>query len=57
MAGGVLTPVVAADKKAKQARLEAKARIPKAEAEKIALGKVKDGRVVQAELKKVLVTA
>jgi uncharacterized membrane protein YkoI len=51
-AGGMVTPVVAADKTAKQAKLEAKAKITKAEAEKIALGKVKDGKVVQAELEK-----
>ena len=52
LAGGVVTPVFAADKKTKQAKLEAKAIIPKAEAEKIALAKVKDGTIVQAELEK-----
>lgn len=52
LAGGVITPVAAADKQSKQAKLEAKAKISKAEAEKIALGKVKDGKVVEAEIEK-----
>ena len=51
-AAGTLTPVVAADKKAAPSKLEAKAKISKAEAEKIALGKVNDGTIVQGELEK-----
>jgi hypothetical protein len=52
LAGGVLTPVIAADKQSKQAKLEAKAKVSKADAEKIALAKVKEGKIVQAELEK-----
>jgi len=52
LAGGVVTPVFAADKKSKQAKREAKAKIPKTEAEKIALSKVKDGKIVEAEIEK-----
>jgi uncharacterized membrane protein YkoI len=53
LTAGVVTPVVAADKQAKQqAKLEAKAKIKQPEAEKIALAKVKDGKVVEAEIEK-----
>ena len=52
LVGGVSSSVVAADKKAKQAKLEAKAKITQAEAEKIALAKVKDGKILEAEIEK-----
>ncbi len=50
--GANLTGVVAAPKKDKQAKLEAKAKISKAEATKIALAKVPNGTVKKAELEK-----
>src|SRR5437868_6417229 len=52
LAASIIMPAVAADKKASQARLEAKAKVSRAEAEKIALAKVKDGRIVEGELEK-----
>jgi uncharacterized membrane protein YkoI len=50
--GAWATPVAAADKQAKQAKLEAKAKITRSEAEKIALERVKGGQILQAELEK-----
>ncbi len=51
LAGGLATPVHAGTKD-KQAKLEAKAKISKADAEKIALAKVPNGTVKEAELEK-----
>ena len=51
LAGGLVTPVHAGNKD-KQAKLEAKAKISKADAEKIALAKVPNGTVKEAELEK-----
>ncbi|MEO8426001.1 MAG: PepSY domain-containing protein [Verrucomicrobiota bacterium] len=47
-----LTDVVAAPKKDNQAKLEAKAKISKAEATKIALAKVPNGTIKEGELEK-----
>jgi uncharacterized membrane protein YkoI len=52
LAGGAATSVVAADKETKQAKLEAKAKIKKAQATEIALKKVPNGTVKEAELEK-----
>jgi len=49
IAGG-FTLAIAAEKKNKQARLEAQAKISKADAEKAALAKVPGGKVKEAEL-------
>lgn len=51
LAGGLATPVHAGNKD-KQAKLEAKAKISKADATKIALAKVPNGTVKEAELEK-----
>ena len=47
---GVLTNAVAGDKKAAQAKLEAKAKVSKANATKTALAKVPGGKVKEVEL-------
>ena len=47
---GVLTNAVAGDKKAAQAKLEAKAKVSKADATKTALAKVPGGKVKEVEL-------
>ena len=52
LAGAVFTPAIAGDKQAKQAKLEAKAKISKADAEKIALDRVQAGTVVETEIEK-----
>lgn len=51
IAGG-FTPAIGAEKKNKQAKLEAQAKITRADAEKTALAKVPGGTVKEAELEK-----
>ncbi len=49
---GLTVSAVAGDKKDKQAKLEAKAKVSKAEAEKIALAKVPGGTIKEGEIEK-----
>jgi uncharacterized membrane protein YkoI len=47
-----LTPAVAGDSKEKQAKLEAKAKVSRADAEKIALAQVPNGTIKEGEIEK-----